>query len=148
MTCVQMRCLHETKGLCYLSSVFCVYSRSNDTNQRLNPHKAVSMYTSVSSKKQKTKPKKKYKQNTYSHHLASRNFHPCLLGRRESSSSSSSRLWPHWSIGRLQGPSRHPVPEDSLVIQVVKASSSRAADLGSILAYAMGLFPGRVIPVT
>ena len=37
---------------------------------------------------------------------------------------------------------------DRLVGLLVKASSSRAKELGSILAFSLGIFPGRVIPVT
>ena len=39
------------------------------------------------------------------------------------------------------------VTSDRLVGLVVKASASRAADLGSILAFVLDLFLGRVIPV-
>ena len=40
------------------------------------------------------------------------------------------------------------VESDRLVGLVVKASASRAADLGSIPAFAVYLFPGQVTPVT
>ena len=37
---------------------------------------------------------------------------------------------------------------DRLVGQVVKASTLRAADLGLIRVFSVGIFPGRVIPLT
>ena len=41
-----------------------------------------------------------------------------------------------------------PIESSRLVGRVVKASVFRAADLGSIPAFAVDLFPGRVIPMT
>ena len=41
-----------------------------------------------------------------------------------------------------------PTSDDRFAGLVVKASASRAGDPGSILACAVGIFPGRVTPVT